>query len=283
MRKVWIPSSLARLGTSAPQRGRVAPQLGLLAPQLNAASRSRTLGFFFWAAAAVLILPSSSFAASILATSQARTVSGSASASDDSTNDSDSDSDLAPDFAPFQSAVSGNASVPNALGTGGGQQDSTITETSIVATGSAFATAEAFDFDGVADGSGSSSLSVTFSVPTEAQFSLRGMVAAFDSGNVEVRLSDQSSTLASFSSSGIETPFDQTLTLPSGSYTLVADASGSTFADSFGSDFAFAEYDVTFEALSAGPSPVPILDGWGFAILGLLVLGGGFVVLRRDL
>ena len=103
-------------------------------------------------------------------TAQTRSVSGSASAQDLSGSASDSNSDQALDFTPFVSGVSAAATLNDAEGTGGGIQDSEIQADAIVASGSTSATAESFEEEGRADGSGSSIMIVDFTLLAQANY-----------------------------------------------------------------------------------------------------------------
>ncbi len=98
----------------------------------------------------------------VTAVSQVRTVSGFTTATDLDDDVTDSDSEASADYAPFVVGAAANAFVSDALGSGGGTQDSTVLGSTITAEGSCFANGEGYSFDGIGTGFGSSSFSYTF-------------------------------------------------------------------------------------------------------------------------
>ncbi len=222
--------------------------------------------------ATVMVAAGPANSALIQPTAQTRSVSGAAFAQDQGGSLSDADSDQATDFTPFVSLVSAGATLSGAEGTGGGIQNSEIRDDAIVATGSASATAESFDDDGVADGSGSSILLVDFTLLTQASYTLQGEISASDSGSARLILRDSSGEI--FREDATGTIFiNDAGTLPAGPYTLEINASGSGFADfSFPGEFAQAEYDVT---LQFAVTAVPALGPAGLAALALLLAAIG--------
>ncbi len=221
----------------------------------------------------------SALAATFTPVAQTRTVSGSAYAQDLDGTANDADSDSAADFGPFDSAVSAQATVANALGSGGGIQSSTILGTSLNASGSSFANGESYDFDSYGEGSGTSYLSVTFAVSAETDYTLTGEIAAFDGGSTELTLRDGLGALIfSESASGPSDmiPIDDAGPMAAGQYTLEIDSGGSAFGDLFSFGYASTEYDVALRIGSSGPGgEVP--DGRDVAGTPLRVetLGGG--------
>ena len=213
-------------------------------------------------------------------TAQTRSVSGSASAQDPGGPVSDSNSDQATDFTPFASAVSASATLNDAEGTGGGIQDSEIQDDAIVASGSASATAESFEEEGVADGSGSSIVVVDFTLLTQANYTLQGELSAFDNGSAELALRNSSGDIFRDDATGT-IQIDEAGTLPAGPYTLEVNANGSASADfPFAAEFAFAEYDVTLQFSIAA---VPAVSSAGLAALTFLLaaIGRAAELVRR--
>lgn len=232
------------------------------------------------AATVVALLLASSALAVIVPTAQTRAVSGTASATDMSGTGSDSDSVSAPSFAAFDEARSASVSLPDAIGTGGGEQNSLIGLSSITASGSSFATAESFAFDSEAGGSGDASLDVDFTLTTDSSYTLQGSIAGFDSGSTTLALeTGGGSTIFSDFGSGGFVPVDDSGTLLAGDYRLVISSGGSTFADFFTSDFASTEYDIAFQVTPL--ATVPAMDGFGVAATALLLAGSGCVRGRR--
>jgi len=205
-------------------------------------------------------------------TAQTRSVSGSASAQDPGGPVSDSNSDQATDFTPFVSAVSATATLNDAEGTGGGIQNSEIQDDAIVASGSTSATAESFEEEGRADGSGSSIVVVEFTLLTQASYTLQGELSAFDNGSAELVLRNSAGDIFRDDATGTIV-IDDAGTLPAGPYTLEINASGNASADfPFAAEFAFAEYDITLQFTVAA---VPAVGPVGLAALALLLAAIG--------
>ena len=184
----------------------------------------------------------------LLPISQTRIVSGGGYAMDANGEDQDGDFETAPDFGPFVSAKSGNASVDGAQGTGGAQQNSEILDDGITATGSAFATAESYEFDAVAEGGGGSTVLVDFAITAPVQYTLSGTIGAFDNGSTYLILSRENTEVFSEFAFGPaqEVPIQSGGVLPAGTYQLEIHADGSAYADGFLFDYAFAEYNISF-------------------------------------
>ena len=187
----------------------------------------------------------------IFPVAQTRRITGFAFADDENGNsDSDSDSAEPLDFGPFNAGAAAQAEVPEALGTGGGTQDSEILDEAINLSGSAFATGESFEFLGFADGSGSSTADIDFLLTAESDYALQGQINAFDSGLAELSLRDSGVEIFGVIASGPaeQINVDESGTLSAGSYTLLCRAEGSAFGSGFGSEFAFAEFfEVAFQ------------------------------------
>ena len=196
--------------------------------------------------------------------SQTRSVSGTASATDLSGNDSDSASDQAVDFAPFASGAAANASVPDALGAGGGTLDSTLLGSTISAFGTSFANGEGYSPDGFGSGSGSSTFSYTFDLNQASNYSLSGYVEAFDNGSASMSLKQGGTTIFSASAFGEQVFIGESGLLAAGQYTLEASTSGSAFGDELFFDYASGAYDLTlfFEG-SAPPAVTDVTPGTG--------------------
>jgi hypothetical protein len=227
------------------------------------------------ATAALVLAATTAAAQSVLIqpTGQTRSISSSAFAQDLGGPLSDSNSDQAADFTPTMGLVSSIASLDGAEGTGGGIQDSEIRDDAIVASGSASATAESFDDDGVADGSGSSIVEVDFTLLTGASFTLQGEISAFDNGSAQLILRDSSGEIFREDASSDTIVLAEAGTLPAGQYTLEVNASGSASADfPFDAEFAFSEYDVTLQFSVAA---VPAVGPMGLSALAILLAAIG--------
>lgn len=196
--------------------------------------------------------------------SQTRQVSGSGEVADNFGGESfdDSHSASAPDFLAFQEGASVNVGPDQGLGSGGGTQDSSLDAFAMVATGSAFANAESYEFDWYASADGLSEFDVTFELTEEVDYTLTGMTAAYDNGQVVVELRTGAGAIVFSTGGGGEIPFQASGTLASGLYELQARADGSCFASDFEFDYAFAEYDVTFTVGVTTSSPVPATFAW---------------------
>jgi hypothetical protein len=138
----------------------------------------------------ILLLPVPTSAGTILVpVSQTRSLSGNSYAEDMYGGPfSDSDFDQAVDFTPFHGAIAADASVDGAIGSGDGQQASSIIANGIVAAGSMFANAETWDFGASADASAENRMEVTFQVMAETDYHLQGQINAFDEALTEVSL-----------------------------------------------------------------------------------------------
>ena len=206
-----------------------------------------------WLAGFALVAASSfAHAQLVVPISQNRVVSGDAGVNDfyGGTSQTDSDSDSAPDFGPFNEAASASLSPGNALGSGGGIQNSEILATSVVASGSSFANAESYDFDWEADAGGLSDLELVFTLTRKSSFTITGDIAAFDNGSASVYITTiQGTILAGEFAAGPSEMIAVNLsgTLDPGDYRFRARASGSCYASGFYFDYASSEYDVAFE------------------------------------
>lgn len=190
--------------------------------------------------------------------SQNRFVTGSAYAEDDggTPNDSESETFTAPDFGPFSEAASGQATTPNALGSGGSWQDSTILPGSITAAGSAFANGEGYDFGAFGDGSGESRMEVTFDLAVASSYTLTGDANAYDDGSSVMFFENTATGLlhvVSAAGPAEEIPYAFGGTLAPGQYKLTVYASGSAYGDLFFYGYAFGEYDVALELSPLAP------------------------------
>lgn len=213
-------------------------------------SRSAVLPFLF-----TLALGASALADVVVPVSQSRIVSGSASASDENEDDSDTDSANSVDFGPFNAAASASAMVPDAIGAGGGWQDSEILGSSIVAAGGAFANGEGYSFEGFGSGFGQSAFSVTFDLLVDSTYSLTGDIEAFDNGGAGLTLLSGVSTVFSTSVSNGQDTINESGLLLAGQYTLNVSTSGSAFGGGFSFDYASGAYDVTLGLTGLVPSP----------------------------
>lgn len=212
--------------------------------------------------------------------SQTRTINGSAGADDGSRPISDSDSDVASDFGPFNEGASASAEILDiALGTGGGTQDSTILFSGLSASGSAFATAESFEFNGFADGSGATRFVAEFVLTEEAGYSLVGEISAFDSGLTFFSLRDAAIEIFGVSVNGPATtlPINESGILPPGTYMLEIESLGTAFADSFTSEFAFANFELDFN-LELGSTVPAVGTGGVIVMIGLILCTATLVI-----
>ncbi len=197
--------------------------------------------------ALLFVSPPSLASALITPTSQVRQVTCSAETGDSNGSQNLQDDQSASDFAAFNGAVAETLSPSEALGSGGGTQTSTINAVSMTATGSAFANAEAYEFEWFATADGRSEFDVTFSVSAEVNYDVSGMIAAFDNGGASVSLTDLGGNVIFSEGASGETPISDQGTLSFGSYRLRIVAGGSCYADDgFQLDYAFAEYDIAF-------------------------------------
>lgn len=203
-----------------------------------------------------LLFGSGTLADVLVPVEQSRSVSGSAFADDASGSMSDSESDQATDFTPFVSAAGVTVFVDNALGSGGGSQNSAILPHRIVAAGSAFANGEGYSFDAFGSGSGSSSFSVTFDVLLPSTYSLTGYVEAFDNGGTSISLRLGASTIFGAGAGNEQVFINDAGVLMPGRYTLSAGSSGSAGGGAGFFDYASGAYDVTLDLTCIG-SPYP--------------------------
>lgn len=204
---------------------------------------------------ASLAFASVSLADVIVPVSQNRSVAGTASATDEFDFDSDSDSDVAVGFGPFVEGAAATAIVSDALGSGGGTQNSEIGGSIISAIGSSFANGEGYTFEAFGDGSGSSSFSVTFDVLVDSSYTLTGYVEAFDNGSTSMSLMKGAATLFSEFGSGGQTLINESGVLAAGQHTLNADTGGSAFGGGGFFDYASGAYDITLTLTPSVPVP----------------------------
>lgn len=218
------------------------------------------------AVAADLIVPST----------QTRSISGSAYAEDFSSGPfDDQQSDAAVDFSPFSTARSADAQADTAIGSGGGQQTSSILPDRILATGSTFASAETWEFGATADASALNLVRVDFQLTADSSFTLQGELAAFDSAISEISLRENGIEIFGAIIFGPATtaPIDESGSLAAGSYQLEIRTEGSVFGSDFDPAYSSGSFDVAFQVMEA-PSPggeVP--DGDDVAGAQPLVLG----------
>jgi len=162
---------------------------------------------------------------------------------------SDSVEDQAPDFTPYAGAESVTLDNGFALSSGGGIQDSQITATSILASGSAYTNSESYESGWSASAHSLSFLSFDFTLTEKASYTLTGEYSAFDHADIVIWLHSDSGTV--LSAHTINGPGKFTLdfsgVLEPGDYTFGASAEGSTFGSPFEFDYGFAEYDVDFQ------------------------------------
>jgi len=203
---------------------------------------------------ALLVLSGSATAQLVVPISQDRSVSGSGDLFGPETV-SESDADQAVDFSPFVSNAAVTVDNGFALGSGGGIQDSQLLAASVVASGSAFANGESYDFDWDGSASGRSELIYEFTLTAKSSYQITGDIAAYDNGSSLVFLLQNSMFLSGESAAGPSEEIVLNLSgiLDPGDYELVVRASGGAYGSGFYFDYAFAAYDVLFEltALSA--------------------------------
>jgi hypothetical protein len=188
--------------------------------------------------------------------SQTRSITGNAYAEDafgDGVNDSDSDSAL--DLGPYTGAAAADATVDGAIGSGGGQQTSTILGHGIVAEGSMFSNAETWEFGASADASAVNRMQVSFQVTTETDYLLQGQLGAFDQAIAELSLRDGTQAIFETIIFGPATmlPIDESGTLSPGEYSLEIRLEGNVFGSDFYPDYSSGEFEVSFLLGTAGP------------------------------
>ncbi len=211
----------------------------------------------------------------ITPTEQTRFIEGVAEVVGPELSDSDYQSASAADFGPFVDGVTALATVAPFEASGAGTQDSSILADSIVGVGSSAAsgTGSATTFS---NASGSSTCSVTFTLNSDADYSLTGSISSVVSGasggTAGIALYDSLANVVE-SIEVNDTGFDSILasgSLLSGSYTLYAFALSSAGTDFENpSSTSSAEYDFN---LTFTPEPSSL------ALLGLTAL---FVARRR--
>ena len=221
----------------------------------------------------------------IVPTDQTRSISGFAFAVSEFEGPiNDSASDAAPGFGPFIGAAAADASVEGAIGSGGGQQSSTILDDRISAVGSMFATAESFEFLTSADGSALNRMSVTFDVTETTTYDLTGVIQAFDQGLAEVSLREGAVEIFGALIEGTATvlPIDESGTLQPGPHTLELRLEASVFGSDFFSEYASAEFDVELRLGAPAeadifPETLLALDkthfGWSGALPWVVAIG----------
>lgn len=182
----------------------------------------------------------------IIPVSQTRTVTGFAAVDDKKDSAADGDEDMALDLLPFAGNAAAQADLPDGTASGGGEQSSSISSSMITASGSAFATAESFNFGVFADASGDSEVLFTFTITEEVSYIFSGMIAGFDFGSSEVAIRKDGIVVTDYFAFGPASKvfIAESGVLEPGSYEFTASASGSAFGADFSSEFAFAEYEV---------------------------------------
>lgn len=235
-------------------------------------TRPDLLSFTALLAAGLLAMPAP---ADVVPVSQERSVEGSAHAEDDDGSQDDGGFDESTDFAPFSAAESGNASTPDAYASGGASQASSIGAGGIDASGSSFANAEAYDFDGFGDAFGESTFDVTFEVDETSSFTIDVLLAMYDNGYVEFSFTGPDGPVVEvFTKFNDEVTAFETGTLAPGTYRVQARTSSSAFGDAFFFDYGFGEFMIDLDV-----EPVPVtgdLDGDGTVGLSdvIIVLAG---------
>lgn len=228
------------------------------------------------ATALLSTLGSAALAGGIVPTSQLREVYGDAEASDGIQTVTDDEHHEATLYEPFSASASAYAEVIDAFGSGGGWQNSTITGTSISASGSHFGNSESYAFNTESYGSGRSIFEITFEITSAVDFSIDVTIEAYDNGFTSFSFTGPSGPVIT-----VDPPFNQmnqastSGILAPGVYTMIARSRGGTSAfGSNGFDYAFGEYNVEFEIF---PPLIGDINGDGVVdVADLLLLLGAW-------
>jgi len=203
---------------------------------------------------ALFLLSGSAAAQLLVPVTQDRSISGTGDIFGPETI-SDSDSDQALDFLQFDSGAAVTVDNGFALGSGGGTQDSELLDASVIASGSAFANGESYDFEWEGSASGRSTMRYDFTLTAKAAYTISGEIAAFDNGDT---IMDLSNNTTSFENDFAFGPSDIVVInaagiLEPGDYKFVVESTASAYGSGFNFDYGFAEYDLTlqFTPLSA--------------------------------
>ena len=170
---------------------------------------------------------------------------------------SDSVADMAPDFGPYSGAESVTLDNQLALASGGGIQDSYMTDTSIVASGNVYVNGESYDEAWTGQAVALSRAIVDFTLTAKATFTLTGEITAFDhADSILVLQGDVGPNIVNehtLNGPG-EYPIDISGTLDPGDYRLVVSSEGGAYGSGLEFDYGFAEYDMTFQLTALSSS-----------------------------
>lgn len=194
--------------------------------------------------------------ATLTPVTQNRSVTVYAYADDFSQSSEDSDARSAADFGPFQETVTALAALPGLSAESSSEQDSEVLADSLRAAGSATASARSEVGDAFATADGDSRFEVTFDLAGAVSHTITGELSAALDGFALIRLTGPAGVVYAASAVNQTVPVaDAGLLLP-GTYTLLARANGTVFAELSSPDSAFAAYEVHLTVEPAVGAPV---------------------------